>query len=46
MTLERARDMLEIYGRDFVLLSGGGMHRHSADLARNARYFQEMVSGL
>lgn len=46
MTLERARDMREVYGRDFVLLSGGGMHRHSPDLARNARYFVEMVSGL
>ena len=46
MTMDRARDMLDVYGRDFVLLSGGGMHRHSADLTRNAQYFVKMVSEL
>ena len=46
MTLERAKDMLEVYGREFVLLSGGGMHRHSDDLTRNAEYFVKMVSSL
>jgi ribulose-bisphosphate carboxylase large chain len=46
MTSDRVRDMRDVYGRDFVLLSGGGMHRHSTDLTRNARYFVEMVSGV
>jgi len=46
MTTDRARDMLEVYGREFMLLSGGGMHRHSSDLTRNAQYFVEMMNGL
>jgi S-methyl-5-thioribulose 1-phosphate isomerase len=45
MTSDRAKDMLEVYGREFVLLSGGGMHRHSPDLAKNARHFVDMMSG-
>ena len=44
MTSDRAKDMLEVYGREFVLLSGGGMHRHSSDLAENARFFVNMLS--
>jgi S-methyl-5-thioribulose 1-phosphate isomerase len=46
MTTDRARDMREVYGREFVLLMGGGLHRHSPDLTRNAEYFVEMVSSL
>jgi len=46
MTRERIQDMIEVYGHDFMLLSGGGMHRHSSDLERNAAYFVEMLSGM
>jgi len=45
MTSDRAQDMLEVYGREFVLLSGGGMHRHSPDLTKNARHFVDMMGG-
>lgn len=46
MTTDRAQDMREVYGREFVLLIGGGLHRRSADLTRNAEYFVTMVSSL
>jgi ribulose-bisphosphate carboxylase large chain len=46
MTTDRARDMREVYGREFVLLSGGGMHRHSPDLTKNAEHFVKMVGEL
>ncbi len=46
MTTDRAQDMLEVYGREFVLLIGGGLHRHGPDLTRNAEYFVDMVSRL
>ncbi len=46
MTTDRAQDMLEVYGREFVLLIGGGLHRRSPDLAGNAEYFVSMVSSL
>jgi len=45
MPRQRIQDKIEVYGRDFMLLSGGGMHRHSTDLERNAAYFVEMMSG-
>ena len=46
MTMDRAQDMLEVYGRELVLLIGGGLHRHGPDLTRNAQYFVEMVSSM
>jgi ribulose-bisphosphate carboxylase large chain len=46
MTTDRAEDMRDVYGREFVLLIGGGLHRHSPDLTRNARYFVDMVGSL
>jgi len=46
MTTDRAQDMRDVYGREFVLLMGGGLHRHSPDLTKNAEYFVEMVSAL
>jgi ribulose-bisphosphate carboxylase large chain len=46
MTTDRARDMLEVYGRDFVLLIGGGLHRGGPDLAENARFFVRMLESM
>ncbi len=46
MTTDRADDMREVYGREFVLLIGGGLHRHSPDITRNSEYFVAMVSAL
>lgn len=37
MTPERTVEMLDVYGRDFVLLVGAGLHRGGPDLAENAR---------
>jgi ribulose-bisphosphate carboxylase large chain len=46
MTTDRAADMREVYGREFVLLIGAGLHRRGPDLAGNARHFVEMVNAL
>ncbi len=46
MTTDRAREMLEVYGKDFILLIGGGLHRRSADLAENARHFLALLESL
>ncbi len=46
MTTDRAKDMLEVYGREFVLLMGGGLHRHSDDLVENSRYFIRMLESM
>ena len=46
MTTDRAGDLFQVYGRDFVVLIGGGLHRRSADLADNARYFVQLLADL
>lgn len=46
MTTDRARDMLEVYGRDFVLLIGGGLHRRGPDLTDNVRYFVNLLESM
>jgi len=43
MTTDRAGDMLDVYGRDFIILMGGGLHRHGSDLEAASRYFLEML---
>jgi ribulose-bisphosphate carboxylase large chain len=43
MTVDRTRDMLEVYGREFIVLIGGGLHRHGPDLAENSRFFVHML---
>lgn len=46
MTTDKASIMLDVYGRDFILLIGGGLHRHSPDIEANARYFVQMLEKL
>lgn len=43
MTTDRRQEMLEVYGREFVLLIGGGLHRRGPDLAANARHFVSLL---
>ena len=43
MSLDRIADMNHLYGREVIYLIGGGLHRHSADLVENARYFSQLV---
>lgn len=43
MSMERIPEMLEVYGRDVIFLIGGGLHRHSPDIAQNSRYFRDLV---
>lgn len=46
MTTDRLTEMVEVYGKDLVLLIGGGLHRYSKDLKRNSEHFREMVEKL
>lgn len=46
MTTDKAATMLDVYGRDFVLLIGGGLHRHSPDIEANARYFVQLLENM
>jgi len=46
MTVDRAPDMLAVYGREFVMLIGGGLHRRGPDLAQSARYFVDLLEGM
>lgn len=46
MTTDRAKDMLEVYGRDFLVLIGGGLHRRGPDLTENCRYFVSLLEGM
>ncbi|HWQ09961.1 MAG TPA: RuBisCO large subunit C-terminal-like domain-containing protein [Holophaga sp.] len=46
MTTDRAQDLLQVYGRDFALLIGGGLHRRGPDLADNVRHFVGLLEAL
>ncbi len=46
MTTDRAKDMIEVYGREFILLIGGGLHRRGDDLVENSRYFVGMLESM
>ncbi|MCI0397196.1 MAG: RuBisCO large subunit C-terminal-like domain-containing protein [Chloroflexi bacterium] len=43
MSLARIPEMLESYGREVILLIGGGLHQHGPDLAANCRTFRQLV---
>jgi ribulose-bisphosphate carboxylase large chain len=46
MTADRTKDMFEVYGRNFILLIGAGLHRLGPDLAENSRRFRGMLEAL
>jgi ribulose-bisphosphate carboxylase large chain len=46
MSLGRIPDMVATYGADVVLLIGGDLHRHGADLTATARRFREQLERL
>lgn len=43
MTTDRLPEMIETYGKDLILLIGGGLHRYSNDIKTNTEHFREMV---
>lgn len=43
MNMENIPQMLEVYGRDVILLVGGGLYRGGNDLEANCRYFRSLV---
>ncbi len=46
MSLARVPEMIELYGRDCILLIGGGLHAHGPDLVQNSRDFHQLVAAL
>lgn len=44
MTMEKVPAMNAFYGAEVVYLVGGGLHRHSADLTANVRYFMGLLT--
>lgn len=46
MSMERVPEMLEVYGRDVILLIGGGLHSYGPDLGHNSRRFVRLVETL
>ncbi|MBR3355436.1 MAG: ribulose 1,5-bisphosphate carboxylase large subunit [Oscillospiraceae bacterium] len=46
MKLEKVPDMIASYGRDVMLLIGGGLFSYGEDLAANCRYFNKTVCEL
>jgi ribulose-bisphosphate carboxylase large chain len=46
MTLDRVPEMIECYGRDVMLLIGGGLLLAKDRLAEETRAFQEHVEAL
>jgi ribulose-bisphosphate carboxylase large chain len=43
MSLERVPEMRAMYGREVMLLIGGGLRSHSPDLVANCRYFRALA---
>jgi ribulose-bisphosphate carboxylase large chain len=45
MTRKSIEDMHALYGRDFILLIGGELHRRNGDLLENSRFIVNMLEG-
>lgn len=43
MSVDKVKQMVDLYGNDVLLLIGGALHRMSADLEKSARIFKEEV---
>lgn len=43
MSVERAPELLSVYGREVILLVGGGLFRNGPDIAQNCRDFRELA---
>jgi ribulose-bisphosphate carboxylase large chain len=43
MSLERVKEMSELYGNDVIYLIGGNLHRHGGDLVEGSRMFLDLV---
>lgn len=43
MTMERIVEMAELYGNNVIYLVGGGLFRHSNDLAKNCQHFRALI---
>jgi ribulose-bisphosphate carboxylase large chain len=43
MSLDRLHNMRAIYGREAILLIGGGLRQHGPDVVENCRYFAKLA---
>lgn len=46
MLMHQLEGLLELYGREFVLLIGGGLHRQGPDLVENSRFIRQKMEQL
>lgn len=46
MTEDRMKDIFQVYGKEFIVLIGGGLHRRGEDLAESSRYFARMMESM
>ena len=45
MSLNRVPELLRFYGREVILLIGGGLLKHGPDVVENCRTFRKLVGG-
>ena len=45
MSLKRVPELLRFYGREVILLIGGGLLKHGPDVVENCRTFRKLVGG-
>jgi ribulose-bisphosphate carboxylase large chain len=43
MSLSRVHELEEVYGREVVILVGGGLFQHGPDLVENCRVFRQLA---
>jgi len=43
LSLSRVHELEEVYGRELVILVGGGLFKHGPDLVENCRVFRELA---
>lgn len=46
MLMHQLEGLLGLYGKEFILLIGGGLHRHGPDLIENSRFIRQMMEKL
>jgi ribulose-bisphosphate carboxylase large chain len=46
MLMHQLEGLVELYGKEFILLIGGGLHRHGPDLVENSRFIRQLMEKL
>ena len=46
LSLSRVPEVQQVYGRELIILVGGGLFKHGPDLVENCRYFRKMIESI